>query len=213
MGIRPSNLPNRPSRRVRDIVASALLLTTLLAAVACTSTGGTPTPASTSSTPVPTSSSAASTSADLGHGLVATVPDATLTPFAAGNDSDGEDCVLADATIEKAGVDYRLLLVKSGCPQEGQRALNGRHGYYLVPPSYALDTTAPAAVPTGSLVTFRQVYTECTNSCTDYTDSVGLITLSKPADADAPVLMILLPRQSDERLADVAELAAAITNG
>jgi hypothetical protein len=153
----------------------------------------------------------AGTPTDLGHGLMITPPaGAAVAAFAPADES--QDCLLAGATITATDAEYRLLLVRATCPQAGQRALNGNHGQYLVPPEYALDTSAPVTVPTGSLVTFRQVYTECTNSCDDFTDSVGLITLSAPADPEAPVLMILVPRRHDERMADVVTLARALTS-
>jgi hypothetical protein len=68
-------------------------------------------------------------------------------------------------------------------------------------------------VPTGTLVTFHQLYTECTNSCDDYHDAIGLITLSKPADPDLPVLMIVAPKDVDGDLSTVSELAGQITAG
>ncbi len=66
-------------------------------------------------------------------------------------------------------------------------------------------------MPAGSLVTFGQTYTECTNSCDDYHDAVGLVTLAHPQDADLPVLQIVAPRAADGDVATVVALAQSIT--
>jgi len=206
------------------------LLTITLAVGACSATSpGTPTAATattaaTAPSPV-TGSSGPSTSGsntssarptdgldhlDLGQGLVLSVPigSATVSTF---QPLQSDDCNSAQAQVKTATGTFDLWLIGKDCPQQDQRAINGNHGHYLEPPSEATDVTAAQQVPAGSLVTFGQKYTECTNSCHDYADAIGLITLAHPQDADLPVLQIIAPRAADGDVATVVALAQSIT--
>jgi hypothetical protein len=123
---------------------------------------------------------------DLGQGLVWSGPaDAEVSPFgAAGSDH----CHQASASIDVDDTVIRLQLLGAGCEATDQPPINGQHGSYLTPPDFATNVTERGAVPTGTLVTFQQVYSEYTNSRHDYTDTVGLVTMGS---GDYAVLMVL----------------------
>jgi hypothetical protein len=147
---------------------------------------------------------------DLGQGLELSVPfgSATVSPF---QHRESDECKMAQAQVTTATGIFDLWLIGKDCPQANQRALNGNHGHYLEPPSHATDVAAAQKVPAGSLVTFGQTYTECTHSCHDYPDAVGLVTLAHPQDANLPVLQIIAPRAADGDVTTVVALAQSIT--
>jgi len=203
--------------RVRTIA----LLAVALAATACSaSTPGTPTAATGASisadpsTPDSATSGARPTDGadhlDLGQGLELRVPfgSATVIPF---EHRESDDCPTAQAQVKTATGTFDLWLIGKDCPQADQRALNGNHGRYLEPPSSATDVSAAQQVPAGSLVTFGQTYTECTNSCNAYPDAIGLVTLKSPQDTNLPVLQIVAPRAADGGVARVVALAQSMT--
>jgi hypothetical protein len=196
------------------LASGAVLLGATVLSVACSSTTpGQPT-AATTVTAATTSGSAGPPTdglivSDLGEGLsVRTPAGATVEAF---ERRVGADCTSAQARVKTEQGWYDLWLVGATCPQDSERALNGNHGRYLTPPTFATNVAAATTVPSGSLVTFGQNYTECTNSCDDYADAIGLITLSKPTDPDLPVLMIVAPRDAEGDVTTVTELANRIS--
>jgi len=207
---------------MRTIRMRALSLAAVAVAItACSAnTAGTPTAATGASTSAdPTTPGSGTSTArptdgldhlDLGQGLELSVPvgSATVTPF---EHRESDDCRAAQAQVKTATGTFDLWLIGKDCPQADQRALNGNHGRYLEPPSYATDVAAAQQVPAGSLVTFTQTYTECTNSCNDYPDAVGLVTLAHPQDAELPVLEIVAPRAADGDVSTVVALAQGVT--
>jgi hypothetical protein len=206
-----------PTIRMRGLVLSAVAL--VLGACSAT-TSGTPTAATAATARSPFAGTSTSGSVaqptdgldhlDLGQGLELSVPggSATVAPF---EQRQSGDCMAAQAQVMTATGTFDLWLVGKGCPQQDQRVLNGNHGRYLEPPSYATEVSTAQQVPAGSLVTFGQTYTECTNSCNDYADAVGLITVAHPQDADLPVLQIVAPRAAEGDVATVVALARSIT--
>lgn len=179
------------------VATGALALLGLL--TSCATVPGTPVAGSTpaGSTPAGTSPTA-TTDHDLGQGLAWTGPaDAQVQRFASG----GTGCGSADASVPTAGGSVRLMLLPADCPQSDQQPLNANHGQYLVPPAFAGHLARPGTVPTGSLVTFTQTYSEYTNSRTDFTDTVGLVTLS---DGGRFAVLMLLRTGKAGDLDDIA---------
>lgn len=164
-----------PRRRSRPSVlfpaaAAAVALVLSIALASCT-VSGTPT---------------AVTEHHLGQGLVWSGPgDAKVSPF---EPAAAGDCRQTFASITEGDAMLRLQLLSAGCRQSDHPPINGSHGSYLSPPTFATQLTERGAVPSGTLVTFQQIYSEYTNSRHDYTDTVGLVTLDS---GDYAVLMLV----------------------
>lgn len=167
---RPSSRSGALRGRVlRGAVVMAVL--GCLAALASCSEAGTPI--------------AATVDHDLGESLVWAGPgDVTVQRFQRSDDG----CASANATIGTGSDRVSLTLLGAACRQTDRPPINGRHGLYLSPPSFATDVAHRGRVPTGTLVTFAQLYSEYTNSRSDYTDTVGLVTMT---GGDHAVLMLL----------------------
>lgn len=183
----------------------AALLAIVLASCADNNPGGTPTAA------------AAVTDHDLGQGLIWAGPaDAGIDPFV----SSTNGCAQAPASVKWGQTRVALTLLGADCEQTDRPPINGSHGRYLTPPSFATGVATAGDVPAGTLVTFQQVYSEYTNDRHDFTDTVGLVTLSDGGDFS--VLMLVYTTSKDgggvEAVTTVACAirpagAAAPTNG
>jgi len=178
--------PSRTAARYRTIAVAGVVV--LLALVAgCTSVTGSPV--------------AGSVDHDLGQGLVWTGPsDATVSRF----EPSVSGCASASGSVPAADVQVYLTLLGADCTPSDQPPINGTHGQYLEPPSFAEHVDRPGTVPTGALVTFTQLYSEYTNSRKDYTDTVGLVTLS----GDGRYSVLMLTRTGDRDGDDAAALDA-----
>lgn len=148
---------------------------------------------------------------ELGDGLVVDLPAGwEVTPFA---EPEGWEppCSIRQAQVSDGETLIDLELNGPDCAGAGQDQIgNGYHGFYVslddVPEP--LDV-AEQDVTAGALTTFSQDYFECTNSCTDYQDHVGLLALDSPADPQRPTL-VLLDAKGDRSMADLVTLADAI---
>lgn len=151
----------------------------------------------------------------LGAGLSADLPasaDAEVTPFAPAVDRpDVDGCAPLSARVEVGDAGLELYLNDTACSAADPReAGNGDHGSYVTiddvsDPGHVAEHPSAA----GDLVTFTQGYFECTNSCADFTDHVGLLALDAPPDPDRPAVM-LLSAQGEVAMEDIVTLADAI---
>lgn len=152
----------------------------------------------------------------LGGGLVAELPEGwEIGRFEAGPyppDDVPADCTMLWGDVGDGEVSVQLQLNSTGCSGvDGDDQIgNGHHGVYVtlddVPEPLDVEEHDVTA---GALTTFTQDYFECTNSCTDYEDHVGLLTLADPPDPDHPTL-VLMDAKGDVPLDDLVDLADAI---
>jgi hypothetical protein len=180
---------SRAAARARMMAAGGVVLLALLAG--CTSVAGSPV--------------AGSVDHDLGQGLTWAGPsDATVRPF----ESSTGGCASASGSVTAGDEPVSLTLLAAGCTPTDQPPINGNHGQYLQPPSFAANVDHPGTVPTGALATFTQLYSEYTNSRTDFTDAVGLVTL---ADGGRyAVLMLTRTGDPDEDAAAALDSVTAV---
>lgn len=148
---------------------------------------------------------AASVDHDLGEGLMWVGPgDVTVERF----QRSGDGCVTAGTTVDTGSGHVSLTLLAADCQQTDRPPINGRHGIYLSPPSFATDVAHRGHVPTGVLVTFDQTYSEYTNSRTDYTDTVGLVTMT--GGGYAVLMLVHTGHPGDADPAAIVSAACAI---
>lgn len=152
----------------------------------------------------------------LGEGLAVDLPaDWEVTPFAPDDETPGDaddGCTSLRAALGDGAATVDLQLNSTECSDREPtgRIGNGFHGVYVT-----LDDVADPSnvetheVPAGTLATFTQDYYECTNSCADYQDHVGLLELDDPPDPDRPTLVLLSPR-GELALDQLVALAEAV---
>lgn len=153
---------------------------------------------------------------ELGGGLVAELPEGwEIGRFETGPYSPDDvpaGCTMLWGDVSDGEASVQLQLNSTGCSGVGEddQIGNGHHGVYVT----LDDVREPFDVEehdvtAGALTTFQQDYFECTNSCTDYRDHVGLLTLADPPDPDHPTL-VLMDAKGEVPLDDLVDLADAI---
>jgi hypothetical protein len=149
---------------------------------------------------------------ELGAGLAIDLPDSWRAEPVEAPVAPGAECSSADGFLAFAGMFVSVSLPSRVC-STGERQpepLNGNHGRYLaVDDAYEPRTVAIRDTAAGSVTTFDQDYSECTNECRTTVDRVALLALRAPPDPDRPTVMFVA--SSEELTADqLARLAAAV---
>jgi len=69
------------------------------------------------------------------------------------------------------------------CPNHGEPAINGNYGVFINRQDLANQTNVQQRnVPAGSVASFTETYTECTNSCKHLGIDVAVLFLAHPTD-------------------------------
>ncbi|WP_154676119.1 hypothetical protein [Amycolatopsis benzoatilytica] len=105
--------------------------------------------------------------------------------------------------------------VASNCtipPNANRQIGNGRHGIYRT----VEDVAHPIGLvqqqtKLGPAAVFSQEYYECTNSCKRWNEPIAIVTLSKPAKAEYPTLVVRLGR-SDASMEDLTKLIGGLAS-
>lgn len=109
----------------------------------------------------------------------------------------GGDCSVDRAEVTGKGRTLVVIQAVAATCSHGQpqpKPGNGRHGAYvtLADASHPTKVTRASAA-LGPAVFFDQSYFECTNSCRQWTEPVGLVTLDHPTDPAYPTVMAYSP--------------------
>jgi hypothetical protein len=200
--------------RARRLLLVLTVVTTGLALVGCGDDDDGPTPGDDGEAAPWPGGSDETQAYDLGDGLVAELPAGwEVEPFADWEDgANVEPCSRRAASVSDGASYMRLELNSRGCAgiEQDSQIGNGYHGVYVgiddVPEP---QDVAEQDVAAGTLTTFSQEYFECTNSCSDFDDNVGLLALTSPPDPDFPTL-VLLDEKGEHPIEDLVALADAI---
>jgi hypothetical protein len=115
------------------------------------------------------------------------------------------------------GPGLRFVQVPSGCAIESRAPGNGFYGYFRTVADIPDAGKAQSVdTPVGDATIVSYPYYECTNSCTNGSITVAIITLDSPTDPDLPTLQIyqpLLISNGDQAQIDLPGYVADIKPG
>src|SRR5262249_41634626 len=103
------------------------------------------------------------------------------------------DCPTFRAVVDLGSYKtVELVAYDTSCVNDHVQPGNGRHGVYHTTADIPADRRSGAITvhtALGQATAFEQTYYECTNSCKDYTEPIGVITL---AHSDNPAYQALV---------------------